>query len=136
MVSPTQLSLREMRGRRKYENICMLCLKKFSPHRRENKFCSSYQLRRGIEAEHMCAQVWHEAGYHVMLTKASRGFFDVCAFNDRETVFIQVKRTANYYRRLQKKHINELAKVRVSKKARKELWSFLENYGWFTKQVA
>jgi len=87
--------------------LCQGCGNKFRSYNTRRKFCSNncavvairghplYAAKIGLRYERLCARTLEKMGFIVGLTKASRGPFDVIAFNGQETLFVQVKKTNN-----------------------------------------
>jgi len=83
----------------------------------------------GRIAENMCAIILEECGYGALLTAGSRGPFDVLAFRENETKFIQVKRTA-FMDKNYRKDIEKFINAKLPKNAIREFWIYTDGYGW------
>ena len=111
------------------------CGIKCSQRLQHNEYLTN--LRRGLEAEKRCMAELKSQGYSVFLSAASRGPYDVIALNENHALLISVKRTKSYYRRSLPIARRALLKAIMPMNGhfRKQLWCFVEGYGWVITEM-
>lgn len=128
---------------------CLCCKNSFKSYSATQKFCSQKCAHRaapslcagngfrGTEIEKLCAAALKAKGLLSFRSAGSKGPFDVIAISSNQIRLIQVKRTSQRSRLFQKKDISKLAAIHLptTLEVVKELWSFLDGFGFYTKKV-
>ena len=76
--------------------------------------------RRGARLEYLARDVLRQQGYVVVRSAGSHSPFDLIAVNERQVLFIQVKKQGQSIRLA----LQHLAGVRAPRNARKEVWVY------------
>jgi len=116
------IRLKRLVGKKEYKK-----LKKY-------KYGGRSVVFRGKEAEVKIAKKLRKEGYEVYRSVGSRGKYDLIAYNEKDLIFIQVKRSISNKNQVGSK---EMAKLKADKIpfGRKEIWHWIDGKNQYSKKI-
>ena len=123
---------------------CIVCKKEFKVYKKTQRYCSRKCLgtiktkRSGTRYELQAVHELRTRGYYATRTPASRGIWDVIAWNNKELLLIQVKALSSQasirnYEQYFSDEITNMKKINVI--GRQEFWIWIKTKGWYKIKV-